>query len=50
MYQSRANAPLDVMARLCGFPGKLGMDGSQVYARISKAGATRSAATAKPTR
>ena len=31
MYQSRANAPLDAMARLCGFPGKLGMDGSQVY-------------------
>jgi 3'-5' exonuclease len=32
MYQSRANAPLDAMAKLCGFPGKLGMDGSQVYA------------------
>ena len=31
MYQSRSNAPLDAMARLCGFPGKLGMDGSQVY-------------------
>jgi predicted PolB exonuclease-like 3'-5' exonuclease len=31
MYQSRGNAPLDAMARLCGFPGKLGMDGSQVY-------------------
>jgi predicted PolB exonuclease-like 3'-5' exonuclease len=31
MYQSRANAPLDAMAKLCGFPGKLGMDGSQVY-------------------
>ena len=31
MYQPRANAPLDAMARLCGFPGKLGMDGSQVY-------------------
>jgi len=31
LYQSRANAPLDAMARLCGFPGKLGMDGSQVY-------------------
>jgi predicted PolB exonuclease-like 3'-5' exonuclease len=31
MYQPRANAPLDTMARLCGFPGKLGMDGSQVY-------------------
>ena len=30
-YQNRAWAPLDEMARLCGFPGKLGMDGSQVY-------------------
>jgi predicted PolB exonuclease-like 3'-5' exonuclease len=32
MYQSRGNAPLDAMARLCGFPGKLGMDGSEVHA------------------
>jgi predicted PolB exonuclease-like 3'-5' exonuclease len=32
LYQPRANAPLDAMARLCGFPGKLGMDGSQVFA------------------
>jgi len=31
MYQPRANAPLDTMAKLCGFPGKLGMDGSQVF-------------------
>lgn len=31
MYSPRANAPLDDMARLCGFPGKLGMDGSQVW-------------------
>ncbi|MBU3738913.1 MAG: 3'-5' exonuclease [Rhodoferax sp.] len=31
LYQPRANAPLDAMARLCGFPGKLGMDGSAVY-------------------
>jgi len=31
MYQPRAVAPLDAMAKLCGFPGKLGMDGSQVY-------------------
>jgi predicted PolB exonuclease-like 3'-5' exonuclease len=31
MYQPRANAPLDTMAKLCGFPGKLGMDGSAVY-------------------
>ncbi len=31
MYQPRASAPLDAMAKLCGLPGKLGMDGSQVY-------------------
>jgi hypothetical protein len=31
MYQPRGSAPLDALARLCGFPGKLGMDGSQVY-------------------
>jgi predicted PolB exonuclease-like 3'-5' exonuclease len=31
MYQARASAPLDEMAKLCGFPGKLGMDGSAVW-------------------
>jgi predicted PolB exonuclease-like 3'-5' exonuclease len=31
MYQPRANAPLDQLAKLCGLPGKLGMDGSQVW-------------------
>ncbi|SDV51426.1 3'-5' exonuclease [Chitinasiproducens palmae] len=31
LYQSRANAPLDALAKLCGFPGKQGMDGSQVW-------------------
>ena len=31
LYQPKANAPLDAMAKLCGFPGKLGMDGSQVF-------------------
>jgi predicted PolB exonuclease-like 3'-5' exonuclease len=31
MYQPRANAPLDTLAKLCGFPGKLGMDGSAVH-------------------
>jgi predicted PolB exonuclease-like 3'-5' exonuclease len=30
-YQARAAAPLDEVARLAGFPGKLGMDGSQVW-------------------
>lgn len=34
MYQPRASAGLDVMARLCGFPGKLGMDGSAVHAAV----------------
>jgi hypothetical protein len=31
MFTGRANAPLDEIARLCGFPGKLGMDGSKVW-------------------
>ena len=30
LYQPRGYAPLDDFARLCGFPGKLGMDGAQV--------------------
>ncbi|PWG65503.1 3'-5' exonuclease [Sediminicurvatus halobius] len=34
-YQSRANAPLDEIASLCGLPGKLGMSGDQVRARIA---------------
>lgn len=31
LYNGRANAPLDDLAKLCGFPGKLGMDGSKVW-------------------
>ncbi|MFL6704853.1 MAG: 3'-5' exonuclease [Paraburkholderia graminis] len=31
MYQARATAPLDALAKMCGFPGKMGMDGSQVW-------------------
>jgi len=31
LYNGRANAPLDELAKLCGFPGKLGMDGAQVW-------------------
>ena len=31
LYNPRANAPLDELAKLFGFPGKLGMDGSQVW-------------------
>ncbi len=34
MYQPRAYAGLDAMARLAGFPGKLGLDGSGVHAAI----------------
>ncbi len=30
-YQMRANAPLDQFASLLGFPGKMGMHGSQVW-------------------
>jgi predicted PolB exonuclease-like 3'-5' exonuclease len=30
-FQSRAAAPLDAVSRLCGFAGKLGEDGSQVW-------------------
>jgi 3'-5' exonuclease len=32
MFQSRANAGLDAIARLSGFPGKIGMDGAEVSA------------------
>ena len=31
LYNGRANAPLDELAKLFGFPGKLGMDGSKVW-------------------
>jgi 3'-5' exonuclease len=31
LYQPRANAPLDELAKLMGFPGKMGMDGAQVW-------------------
>jgi len=30
-FQPRANAPLDEIASLCGFPGKMGMSGSKVW-------------------
>ncbi len=35
-FQNRGWAPLDEMARLCGFPGKLAMDGSQVAAAFAR--------------
>ncbi|HUO44832.1 MAG TPA: 3'-5' exonuclease [Burkholderiales bacterium] len=31
LYQLRAAAPLDEVARLLGFPGKIGLEGSQVW-------------------
>lgn len=31
LYQPRAAAPLDDIARLCGFAGKLGLDGARVW-------------------
>lgn len=31
LYQGRGSVPLDELARLCGLPGKLGMDGSKVW-------------------
>lgn len=34
-FQLRASAGLDAIARLCGFPGKLGMDGGAVGAAIA---------------
>jgi 3'-5' exonuclease len=36
MYQPRANAPLDELAKLTGFPGKLGMDGGQVWSAFQE--------------
>ena len=30
-FQPRANAPLDEIAALCGFPGKMGMSGAKVW-------------------
>lgn len=35
-FNGRANAPLDQLAKLCGFPGKLDMDGGQVYQAWNK--------------
>ena len=35
LYQPRNSAPLDQLARLAGFPGKMGMDGSQVWSAFS---------------
>lgn len=36
LYTGRANAPLDDLAKLCGFAGKLGMDGSKVWSAYSQ--------------
>ncbi len=37
-YQARANAPLDEIAALCGFPGKMGMSGGKVWETIRQGG------------
>jgi hypothetical protein len=36
MYQPRAAAPLDEFAQLLGFPGKLGMEGGQVWDAVQR--------------
>lgn len=36
MYSGRANAPLDELAKLLGFPGKLGMDGGAVWSAYQR--------------
>jgi len=43
LYNPRANAPLDDLAKLFGFPGKLGMDGGKVWDawQAGQAGAIR---------
>jgi predicted PolB exonuclease-like 3'-5' exonuclease len=40
MYQPRANAPLDDLAQLLGFPGKLGMSGAEVWSAYQAGGLT----------
>ncbi len=36
LYQPKAYAKMDDMAKLCNLPGKLGMDGSQVWSEYKK--------------
>lgn len=38
MYQPRAAAPLDSIAQLCGFPGKIGLEGAAVWHEWSSGG------------
>jgi predicted PolB exonuclease-like 3'-5' exonuclease len=38
MYGGGSGSPLDELAKLCGFPGKLGMDGSEVWDHYRKDG------------
>jgi predicted PolB exonuclease-like 3'-5' exonuclease len=37
-YQPRARAPLDEIASLCGFPGKMGMSGAKVWDSYQQGG------------
>ena len=49
-YQTRAFAPLDEIAQMLGFPGKLGMDGAGVWDAHVAGDAERSGRTAKSMR
>ena len=48
-YVNRAWAPLTEIAQLCGLPGKLGMDGSQVYGAWKRGEIEAIRTTARPT-
>jgi predicted PolB exonuclease-like 3'-5' exonuclease len=47
-FQPRAFAGLDVMARLCGFPGKLAWAAARFSLRCKRAGSMKCAGIAKP--
>ena len=48
LYTGRANAPLDELAKLIGFPGKLAMTAARCGRPFRRAGLPRSATTARP--
>lgn len=49
MYQARANAPLDALAKLCGFPGKrAAWTAARFGTRIATVRSTKSVTIAKP--
>jgi predicted PolB exonuclease-like 3'-5' exonuclease len=49
MYQPRARAGLDAIARLCGYPGKLGWTAARCTRPSRRASSTTCAAIARPT-